>query len=757
MNRQQQKLDLTALLIFFPSVVAMALIPILMRATMVTSSLIEDVRYFKGTLNGEDNLFYMVDIYSQCKALAVVVLAIIMLIVALACCTYMFKRAEKRTLIYVAASVVFVLMSLMSALGSDYRSTAFFGVSDRAEGFFTLACYFVLFLFTMYAFRKTQNFRYIVAALMICTGVNIIIGIFQFTGNNLFTFDWFASFFVDPKYRSMMELNLNTAAEKGTMYGALYHYNYVGSFMGMTIPLFTVLAIYGKTIFHKICFALFAVGSLFMLLASTARSGLIALAAAFIVGVIVFARVLIRRWKITLSVVAAGAVLAVGANLLLDNALFSRIPSLVSDVVGFIAPTEEIDLYDTLPLREIKHNSDGTVTFVSQTDTLTIGFDADKKVYTFKDSAGNDVPQIIYSNGLSEMDDTDYEGIRFEFVSSDGNPAYNDAFYMWLGNRDYTALLFKLFNEKQIHMIDLNTGERATAENAEAIGFKGKEKLGSSRGYIWSRTIPMLDECMVTGYGPDTFVYEFPQNDHLAKFYSYTEGFYITVDKPHNMYLQIFVNNGLIALIAFLVICVFYLVDSLRLYALKKQYRIGQVYGISVMLAVIGYLAAGLFNDSVVSVAPVFWILLGTGAALNTINRRMDRGECVDPDEFIAERRKSKKELLREADITQQGSDLAAAIRGERAEQRDADRRQLEEAMNKIKAAAEAEEAAKKERLEKRRQRELGNENTPEKPKKTAVTKQEADDMLARVRALREKKENEKSAQRDGEEGGSND
>ena len=69
--------------------------------------------------------------------------------------------------------------------------------------------------------------------------------------------------------------------------------------------------------------------------------------------------------------------------------------------------------------------------------------------------------------------------------------------------------------------------------------------------------------------------------------------------------------------------------DCFRLYALKKRYRSEQCFGISVMLAVIGYLAAAMFNASVVSVAPVFWILLGTGAALNTINRRTDKQELA--------------------------------------------------------------------------------------------------------------------------------
>lgn len=745
MNKEKQSLDLSALLVFFPSVVALAIIPILMRITVVTSKLVDDIRYFRGTYSEDEKLYYMIDIYSQCKAFAVVVFAVIMLAVALLCCVYLFKRVEKRSFIYVGASVTFVLLSLASALGSSYQNVAFFGASDRAEGFFTTACYFVMFLFTMYAFKKTQNFKYIMAALMICTGINIIYGLFQYTGNNLYSYEWFTAIATDSSYRDILELNAEIIAEKGKMYGALYHYNYVGSFTGMVIPLFSVLAIYGKTILHKILYAVFAAASLFMLLASSARSGLIALAAAFIVGVIVFARVLIRRWKITVSVIAAVAVLAVGTNIALDNALFRRIPSLVNDVVDFITPSDEADLFDTLPIREITHNSDGSVSFTTQTDKLNISFDTAQKEYVFTDSAGEELTMSFNEKGYGAIDDPDFPRINFEFVSSDGNPNYNDAFYVWFDSKDYTALLFKMFNEKQIHMLDLDVGDRVIPENAEAIGFKGKEKLGSSRGYIWSRTIPLLENCIVTGYGPDNFVYAFPQNDYLAKYYAYEEGFHITVDKPHNLYLQIAVNNGIIALAAFLLICGFYLIDSLKLYALKKEYRIEQVYGISVMLGIVGYLAAGLFNDSVVSVAPVFWILLGVGAALNTINRKLDRGEDPDAD-IIPIRRKSKKELKHEAAIEKQADELVASIRGEQAEQREANRRKLEDVMAKYKAAAEAEEAANKARAEKRRQRALEAENAPEKPKKESVSREEAAEMLARVRELKERKEAEKAA-----------
>lgn len=626
----KQKTDMTSLAIFFPSVIALAIIPILMHATVISSTLTETLRLFGGSET--DGVYYNVDVFSQCKAFAVVLFAIIMIAVALVCCVFMFRRAEKRSLVLVGMSVVYVAMSLASSLCSDYRDIAFNGVFDRAEGFYTTACYFVIFLFTMYSFRTAHNFRYIIYALFFCVGVNAVMGILQFTGNNPVTWEWFNTLIVDRQYSDMITLSNDISS--GTLYGMLYHYNYVGSFVGLVIPLFTVMLIFDGKTSHRILFAIFDILAIFMLVGSSARSGFVAVAAALVVGIIVFARVIIKHWKRSLAVVCAGAAVLVGANFAMDGRLFDRIPSIFSDVIDLVTPADEdADLYSTLPVREILHNGDGSISFKAQTDTLTVTYKPITASYSFTDAEGGSVPVTYGKEGRLSIGDSRFDGISLQFVKSDENLEYDDVIFFWFWDNESSILSFKLFNEKQIHMVDAQTGERITPVNAESFGFKGKEKIGSSRGYIWSRTIPLLKNCLFIGYGPDTFAYEFPQNDFLAKYYSYAEGFNIIVDKPHNLYLQIFFSNGLIALIAFLGICGYYLVDSLRLYALKKEYRAEQIFGISIMLGIVGYLAAGLFNDSVVSVAPVFWILLGTGCALNMINRRMDRNESVDDDD----------------------------------------------------------------------------------------------------------------------------
>lgn len=143
------------------------------------------------------------------------------------------------------------------------------------------------------------------------------------------------------------------------------------------------------------------------------------------------------------------------------------------------------------------------------------------------------------------------------------------------------------------------------------------------RGYIWGRTIPLMPEHLLIGAGPDCFLFVFPQDDVLGKLYAYGTG-NIVVDKPHNLYLQIFINEGGVALLAFLGICAVYLWDCVRLYG-KNPRTAGAFRGIGVALGVIGYLFAGLFNDSTVMTSAVFWILLGIGVGMN----RQYRAESV--------------------------------------------------------------------------------------------------------------------------------
>ena len=89
------------------------------------------------------------------------------------------------------------------------------------------------------------------------------------------------------------------------------------------------------------------------------------------------------------------------------------------------------------------------------------------------------------------------------------------------------------------------------------------------------------------------------------------------VDKPHNIYLQIATNTGVLSLLALLAVWGIYFISSLKLYSKIKFDSLSAYIGASCLVSIIGYLTAGVFNDHIVSVSPLFWITLGFGISIN--------------------------------------------------------------------------------------------------------------------------------------------
>lgn len=119
----------------------------------------------------------------------------------------------------------------------------------------------------------------------------------------------------------------------------------------------------------------------------------------------------------------------------------------------------------------------------------------------------------------------------------------------------------------------------------------------SGRIYMWEVTLGMISPFDIFGYGPATYALEFPQDDAKGKM---ANGWSpsISVDRPHNFYLQVLHGSGILSLIAILSLFTAFFIQSKEL-CLKA--------------AVLSYLIDVFFTDSCTSVAPLFWIALGTG------------------------------------------------------------------------------------------------------------------------------------------------
>ena len=309
-----------------------------------------------------------------------------------------------------------------------------------------------------------------------------------------------------------------------------------------------------------------------------------------------FGKLIFKNKKQLFIGICSIVVVIIGINFMTGGSVFTRVPSLFKDALSIFSNTSDVNYRDLVPVKDITNNN-GDVQVVFQNETLNISFEDNK--YRFTDSSNNRI-SVLKGEDCYLLDSDKFPRVSFKLLQSSETADKLDILKLSPTGDSNVGFLFKIKDDNSIHLINPTTLEDIDIEEPETFGFAGKEKLGSARGYIWSRSIPLLKDNLILGKGPDTFVFEFPQNDLIGKYYAYDTP-NMTVDKPHDLYLQIALNNGLIALIAFLGIMLIYIIDSFKLYSLKKRYEISELF------------------------APIFWILLGVGTAVNYMNRKANQ------------------------------------------------------------------------------------------------------------------------------------
>ncbi|MDU5721937.1 MAG: O-antigen ligase family protein [Clostridium butyricum] len=595
---------------FFPIALVLTIVPLIVR--MRISELDEDTLKLYGSSANSD-------LFTQNKEICLIFLSAIILIIAITCFKKFYEKKDKLINIMIICSLIFLGFTFLSTLFSKYKHVAFWGIYDRSEGFITIACYILLFIYSIYTFKKTEEFKFILIPILILVYINGFLGLFQYFGSDLIKTS-LGGLIAIPSSYNIDPSKLSLAYESGTIYGTLYHYNYVGSFTSLVLPILFGACIIEDDIFLKLLSMGGSLVGLWLLFGSTSRAGIIGFGAIIFFACIFFGKLLLKKKKALLITLACLAVFAVGLNFATSGKIFRRIPSLVSDGLSLFKSNTDFDYRDHIPVKNIEH-IDNNIVLTLPTDTLTISFENND--YVFRNSKNEVVDyKSEFNSKIKAYDytttDANFSNISFRSGKIKSKTKNDGLMLILNGSNEF---MFITRDDNSMHLIDPKTLEEIDLDFPETIGFNGKEKLASSRGYIWSRSIPLLKDTLILGSGPDTFSFDFPQHDLLGKLYAYGTTNMI-ISKAHNLFLQIGLNNGVVALIAFVILIMVYIIDSFKLYALKNKYDEKQILGSILALSVIGYLFTGLFNDSVICVAPIFWIILGVGAAVNFINKK---------------------------------------------------------------------------------------------------------------------------------------
>jgi len=139
-----------------------------------------------------------------------------------------------------------------------------------------------------------------------------------------------------------------------------------------------------------------------------------------------------------------------------------------------------------------------------------------------------------------------------------------------------------------------------------------EEEAGSGRVQIWKMTLTAIGENPILGTGPENLKEHFNRTKNEG-FFAYQKRTGKTVDKAHSEILHIAAVSGIPAAIIFILF--------LATLFWKKR-RIIFNFNSSTILAmcIAVYFLQSLFNISIITVAPLFWVLLGVFSRPNTLN-----------------------------------------------------------------------------------------------------------------------------------------
>ncbi len=564
-----------------------------------------------------------------------------------------FRRAE--SCFYNKSIVIYAASTVLAAVFAPFTEIALWGDPQRHEGLFVHLAYMaIVFLFL----NLTDNLKFlrrILGVFLVSSAILSLIGALQFFGHDYFIGPYGTGFLLPRRIAEVVATDsLFNRSVNGlrTIYLTFGNGNYTGIYMSMLFPL-TLALFLGFSGTGKF-FLLFLNALVYVnLLGSNARAAMGASAIAGLLTVLLFRH---RLWAARKYIALLVLIYVIVPFVMDAYTLRNDLPRFFSTSVGrpVYSPSSIHGQFKDLKI----DGSDATLVF----DNYRLQLKYREGYLEFYDNNNELQPaQFVKTANASSAAGTPYQGSTRDkaFVSTEVEPSNKNA-----GDANSAVLSYRVLfppgrlpgfiihawpemsvvevgrggnsvrlahTDKGFKLVSF-TGKFVDAEEVEAWGFKDREGFASGRGYIWSRSLPLLKQTLLIGFGPDTFMFHFPNHDYLGKLRHWAGGLKMVLEKPHNLYLQIAINIGVIALIAMLIMWGGYLLESARLYFNCDFDNQLNVYGAAIFVAVFAYLVNAMFNDSIVGIAQVFWALLGMGFAVN----RMLLREKADKDRETA-------------------------------------------------------------------------------------------------------------------------
>lgn len=500
--------------------------------------------------------------------------------------------------------MIFALLAFVSTLFSKYRNYGFNGIYEQFESIWVVLAYCIVAVYTYYFVKSKEDIDILRKGLFFVLAVLVLIGITQLTGHDIWESSFGKGLYIPSKYaevREGLEFNFSGSGNH-QVYLTFYNPNYVGVFAALILPVSTMLCAGSEGWKKKMAWGVLSIGIFLCALGSGSKAFILSLVATTVLGLIFYGRKMAKYIPI---------VLMYGVTMLYVSSVYMNYVNI--DMFQYVknALTSTENVY---PVED----------FIVEADHVTLKYNGtslsmvcepggeDGLYFQAWDEAGTEIGFTIDENNVISFTDERFAGIRVNIYGGYGEYTYiseiNAFGHRYGFSKDSAGYVYMNYAYRADEMI-----------KAESAVFKD-DRLFSGRGYLWSRTVPLLKKGILIGTGADSYSLAFPQNDYVARINAGYQDQLIT--KPHSMYLQMGVQYGVVALIAFLVMAAMYAVQTIWLcwqLNFKDKYS---CLALGLLMGIAGYGIMGISNDSCVALAPLAWIILGLGFAVNQILKK---------------------------------------------------------------------------------------------------------------------------------------
>lgn len=491
------------------------------------------------------------------------------------------------------------LLAVLSAVFSKTPEYTKNGIIEQYEGVYVLLAYGMIAAYSYLVVQDKRHVDLIFGVMLTAGAVQSVFGIVEICGKELLSTTIAKKMILGNHYQKIADyLVFNFIGEKyQRVSGTLYNSNYAGVFFGMILILSICLTIVWQG-WKRIYAAGVSVLSLVCLIGSGSKSAALGV---FILFMMLAALMGCSGRRKQCFCLLAGIIGIIGGYLIYDGVTGVQTVQRIVKSLTVQQKTEK--------LTDIQVLSDHiTITWDGQAYSLSMKKRGKGLYMHVLDGQGEEVSLVSdEKKQICWMEPVDAEELYFQCYYKEGIAflSMEHEGIQWLFTDDLDG---------QYTYINI-WGKPDTIEKAPQFLFQGKESMFTNRGYIFSRIIPLLKKYVFAGSGPDTFLLQFPQNDYVARAALGYGFFSEIITKPHCMYLQIAVQTGILSLICFLLLPVGTAIGYLRKQskyvkkAEKKQSGISYIHIVASL--VFFYLLTGCVNDSMIGLAPFYWMLLG--------------------------------------------------------------------------------------------------------------------------------------------------